>query len=53
MPRSHESSKRSDSSGSTNIDTGINLDFEENFPFQEGVISEAYQNPDKSFFQGP
>ena len=48
MPRSQESS---DSSGSTNINIDINLDFEENSPFQEGVISEAYHRPDKSFFQ--
>ena len=53
MPRSHESSQSSDSSGSTNIDTDINLDFEENSPFQEGVISEVCQRPDKLFFQEP
>ena len=53
MPRSHERSKSSDSSESTNINTDINLDFEENSPYQEGVISEAYQTPDKSFFQKP
>ena len=29
----------------------INLDFEENSPFHEGVISETIQRPDKSFFQ--
>ena len=29
----------------------INLDFEENSPFQEGIISETFQRPDKSFFQ--
>ena len=28
----------------------INLDFEENLPFQEGVIPETIQRPDKSFF---
>ena len=38
---------------SENISSDINLDFEENSPFQEGVISEAYQRPDKSFFQEP
>ena len=27
----------------------INLDFEENSPFQEGIISETIQRPDKSF----
>ena len=30
-----------------------NLDFEENLPFQEGVISETIQRLDKSFFQNP
>ena len=51
MPRSQESSQSSHSSENTNINTGINLDFEENSPFQEGVISEAYQRPNKLFFQ--
>ena len=36
-----------------NINPDINLDFEENSPFQEGVISETFQRPDKSFFQDP
>ena len=48
MPRSQESS-----SSTENINPDINLDFEENSPFQEGIISEAYQRPDKSFFQQP
>ena len=38
---------------SANISSDINLDFQENSPFQEGVISEAYQRLDKSFFQEP
>ena len=46
MPRSQESSQSSPSSD-------INLDFKENSPFQEGVISEAYQRLDKMFFQEP
>ena len=35
-----------------NIDISpeINIDFEENSLFQEGVISETYQRPNKSFF---
>ena len=53
MPRSQESSQSSDSSENTNSNTDINLHFEENSPFQEGVISEAYQRPDESFFQEP
>ena len=49
MSRCQESSQSSPSP--ENINSDINLDFEENSPFQEGVISEAYQRPDKSFFQ--
>ena len=36
------------------INPNINSDFEENFPFQEGVMSETFQRLDKSvFFQEP
>ena len=31
----------------------INLEFEENSPFQECIISETFQRPDKSFLQNP
>ena len=31
----------------------LNLDIEENFPFQEGIISETIQRSDKTFFQKP
>ena len=34
----------------TSQDTGINLDIEENSPFQDGIISETIQRPDKMFF---
>ena len=51
MPRGQESSQSSHSPKYTSSD--INLDFEENSPFQEGVISEAYQRPDILFFQEP
>ena len=37
----------------TSQDTSINLDIEENSPFQEGIISETIQRPDKTFFQNP
>ena len=36
-----------------NIASDINFDFDENSPFQEGVISETFQRWDKSFFQEP
>ena len=32
---------------------GIDLEFEENSLYQEGIISETYQRPDKSHFQEP
>ena len=43
----------SESPENTDISPGLNIDFKENSPFQEGVISEIYQRPDKSFFQEP
>ena len=43
----------SESSESTDINPEINIDFEENSPFQAGVISEIYQRPTKYFFQEP
>ena len=32
-----------------NLNPNINLDFEENSSFQEGIMSETFQRPDKSF----
>ena len=31
----------------------IDIDFEENSPHQEGIISELYQRPDKTYFEEP
>ena len=39
--------------GNIEINPELNTDFEENFQFQEGIILETYQSPDKSFFQEP
>ena len=36
-----------------NISPNINIDFEENSPFQEGIMSETFQRLGKSFFQNP
>ena len=49
MPRSQESSQSPPSV--ENINPDINLDFEENSPLEEGVISEMFQRPDKSFLR--
>ena len=43
----------SESLGSTDFNPEINIDFEEDCPFREGVISETYHRPDMSFFQEP
>ena len=45
--------KKENMSSPNNQYTEINLDIEENSPFQEGVISELNHRPDKSFFQTP
>ena len=43
------------SQNSTGIDINpnSNFDFEENSPFQEGIMSETFQRPHKSFLQEP
>ena len=35
------------------INSNVNFDSEENSPFQEGIMLEMFQRPDKSFFQEP
>ena len=37
----------------TTNESSIDIEFEENLPHQEGIISEIYQRPDKSYFQEP
>ena len=37
----------------SNTDLDRNTDIEENSPFQEGIISETYERPDKSYIQEP
>ena len=51
MPRSQENLQSS--SSIDNINADINLDFEENSPFQEGVISETSQRQDKNILSRP
>ena len=40
-------------SDTDDLEQDINMAFVENFPYQEGVISEMYQRPDRSYFQEP
>ena len=49
----HKPSSLQQNTNKINQNTNINLDFEEYSPFQEGIISETIQRPDKSFFQNP
>ena len=49
---SHPQSSQS-STGIEDINPNINFDFEENSPFQGGIMSETFHRPDKSFFQDP
>ena len=49
MPKQQNANKVS----TINQNTSINLDTEENSPFQEGIISETIQRWDMSFFQNP
>ena len=35
------------------LDTDRNIDFKEKSPYQEGMISETYERPDKSYIQEP
>ena len=43
----------SQSSNINNNNSDIYFDFEENSPFQEGVMSETFQRPNKSFYRKP
>ena len=46
----HKPSSLQQDGNKINLNPNINLDFEENSPFQEGIISETIQRLDKSFF---
>ena len=47
--------RKSQNDGQTylDLDIEINKDFEENLPYQEGIISEIYQRPDRSQLKEP
>ena len=46
-PRLPDIKTQDDRKINLDIDLEINKDFEENSPYQEGIISEIYQRPDK------
>ena len=47
-PRPPDKIVQNDRQINLDLDLEINKDFEENSPYQEGIISETYQRPDKS-----
>ena len=49
----HKPSSLQQNANKINQHPNTNLDFEENSPFQEDIISETIQRPDKKFFQNP
>ena len=47
-PRPPDKIAQNDRYINLDLDLEINQDFEENSPYQEGIISEIYQRPEKS-----
>ena len=52
-PRSPENLQPQNSESKADASPKIDIEFEENSLYQEGIISEAYQRPDISYFQEP
>ena len=52
-PRLPDINIQNDRQINLDLDIEINKDFEENSPYQEGIISELYQRPDKSQLAEP
>ena len=52
-PRLPDIKAQDDRKINLDLDLEINKDFEENSPYQEGIISEIYQRPDKTQFLKP
>ena len=46
-------SNAKDATSSPNLEQDPNVDFEENSPHQEGIITEMYVAPDKSYIVQP
>ena len=46
-PRLHDIKAQEDRKINLDLDLDINKDFEENSPYQEGIISEIYQRSNK------
>ena len=53
IPKLTERVTQNDKQADLELDLEINKDFEENSPYQEGIISEIYERPDKSQIVDP
>ena len=53
IPKLTERVTQNDRQADLELDLEINKDFEENSPYQEGIISEIYQRPDRSQIVDP
>ena len=52
-PRLLENLPSQNSESKADTSPKIDIEFKENSPYQEGIISKTYQRPDKSYFQEP
>ena len=53
QPIKQNTTRKQNSQNAQDINPNINFDFKENSLFQEGIMSETFQRPEKSFFQNP
>ena len=53
VPQIRPPPKPPDNSSKKQVAESLKIEIEENSPFQESIISEVYERPDKSYFQEP
>ena len=53
VPQARPPPKPLDNSSKKQVAESLKIEIEENSPFQESIISEVYERPDKSYFQEP
>ena len=53
MPQIRPPPKPPDNLSKKQVVESLKIEIEENLPFQESIISEVYERPDKSYFQEP
>ena len=53
VPQIRPPPKLLDNSSKKQVAESLKIEIEENSPFQESILSEVYERPDKSYFQEP